>query len=1159
MSNNFYNHDDGAPLTLTRGSSTVIRSEFDLVQAGFEKMPSGAQQWSGTANYVAAAGPADAWTVTLAATPALFLTAYQDGMQLRVLFPSANATQTPTINVNGLGNKTIAGDAGAPLNAGDIASGGLRTITYSASLGKFVVFLGNSVASAAASASAAGAGAATATAQAGVATAAAGTATGQAGVATSAAATATTQAGVATVASATLGAYPNSASTNVPRGLTQASVGAITAGSGGTNGTFALAWSGGNFSVNPTGTFTVAGGVLTAVTITGPGLYIGASPTVPTPSFAASSGLTGAAVALTAQFLITSGQGYWVQSADGKTLDRYKNVSGVATLDSANVQSVYTINGVPPLSHEGMQVLREKLYETDQFGVRNWIKEVSTDASRFQVAYSGGAARNADGSYTIPAGGSINWNLGSLNNAAAPYGPWKFPSGGGALVPGAGSKRYFAVFQPDPTVSGLTLKVQGFAPNNQLATWTQTAPGLWEGVYTVGSETNIGVQLLVSNSGGGSITVLMPFASTSAFGLLEDFKQPAPPKQLPVRDWKWSFPSSPAGDRNWRERQGTYYVDSVNGASGNAGTNVSAPKQTIAQVPTFGADNVILGLWRGSLFREKGKTGGASDSGGSGGNRKGVILRDIRQGRQGKPLPIISALDTVTNASFVNNGDGTYSYTWTAGDTLLNDGYNIVYIVEINTATEARSPISSARQMNKVASQAAAAAAAGTSYIQNLGAGQWKATIRPTDSLAPGAGTYRYEVVSRLLPCDWFDYSRDGQIEGLHLVGGNSGYGSIGGANYFDADRVVVQHASTHGAVVGSGKLSRSIVYGASDSPSGNIGWTWYATTTPGYISRIEWCYFKDARPAATYGHNTSGGNAAEAVVENCVMDAGLTDSDACTGTAANHNSVDYYAFRSNYVLGAYSLGSGASPTYDLVVENNVFRDVARGVGLTYYGSTNRYYIRNNLFRFRSWSDPANVNNRGAVFFAGTGMGTNLRDKLYVENNLIHLRSTAAALTNDNTVTFEATPYGYYRRNIVILEQFNPAASTGVTYLNGDDTDPTAYTSDYNLVVCNRPLGDVLLNSRRSGGGAFNTGWDQYKAIVGQDANTLWLDVSGDPRGIKAVFVDPANGDYRFANTELGRKAADYCSANGVGPSTVISKWPEIPQVDEAYRMLRDL
>lgn len=141
-------------------------------------------------------------------------------------------------------------------------------------------------------------------------------------------------ASAAAIATAAAGVYPTAAASNIPRGLTQASVGSITGGSGGTNGTFALTWSGGNFSINPTGTFTVSGGAITAVTITGPGLYIGSSPTVPTPGFAASSGLTGQSVALTAQFLVASGQGYWVQSPDGYTLLRYRNVSGAASADS---------------------------------------------------------------------------------------------------------------------------------------------------------------------------------------------------------------------------------------------------------------------------------------------------------------------------------------------------------------------------------------------------------------------------------------------------------------------------------------------------------------------------------------------------------------------------------------------------------------------------------------------------------------------------------------------------------------------------------------------------------------------------------------------------------------------------------------------------------
>jgi hypothetical protein len=127
--------------------------------------------------------------------------------------------------------------------------------------------------------------------------------------------------------------YYAAATANVPRGIMSTS--GLTAGSGGTNGTFALTYSGGNFSVNPTGTFTVSGGALTAVTITGPGLYIGASPTAPTATFTNSAGLTGAAVTLVADFRITSGNGYWTDHASDTTkIQHFRNSAGTAAIST---------------------------------------------------------------------------------------------------------------------------------------------------------------------------------------------------------------------------------------------------------------------------------------------------------------------------------------------------------------------------------------------------------------------------------------------------------------------------------------------------------------------------------------------------------------------------------------------------------------------------------------------------------------------------------------------------------------------------------------------------------------------------------------------------------------------------------------------------------
>lgn len=144
-----------------------------------------------------------------------------------------------------------------------------------------------------------------------------------------AAAAAALSAGTAANAALASDYYP-AAQTNLPRGVVGHS--ALAGGSGGANGTFALAFSGGNFAVNPVGTFTVAGGAVTAINITDRGLYVGASPTAPTFVFTASAGLTGASATPTVGFLVEAGEYYWTDHATDATLlsAYYRNASAPA-------------------------------------------------------------------------------------------------------------------------------------------------------------------------------------------------------------------------------------------------------------------------------------------------------------------------------------------------------------------------------------------------------------------------------------------------------------------------------------------------------------------------------------------------------------------------------------------------------------------------------------------------------------------------------------------------------------------------------------------------------------------------------------------------------------------------------------------------------------
>lgn len=122
-------------------------------------------------------------------------------------------------------------------------------------------------------------------------------------------------------------------------GLGIAATGAITAGSGGTNGTFALAFTGGTGS-GAAGRFVVAGGVLTQIIITAPGSYTVA----PTLSFAASAGLTGAAAAAILGNNVDVGEYFWAPVTTG-VLGLYNVTAGpVATDTNVRASTVEVLN-----------------------------------------------------------------------------------------------------------------------------------------------------------------------------------------------------------------------------------------------------------------------------------------------------------------------------------------------------------------------------------------------------------------------------------------------------------------------------------------------------------------------------------------------------------------------------------------------------------------------------------------------------------------------------------------------------------------------------------------------------------------------------------------------------------------------------------------------
>ena len=590
-------------------------------------------------------------------------------------------------------------------------------------------------------------------------------------------------------------------------------------------------------------------------------------------------------------------------------------------------------------------------------------------------------------------------------------------------------------------------------------------------------------------------------------------------------------PSSPPRDV-------TVAIDSVTGSENNPGT-LDLPKLSLQQpVP----DGSVFGLYSGSLFRD-------SLPFSSLGTTHDILVEDLATGPNatGTALPIISALDPVKSSALSSNSDGTYSYQWAAENAVVNDGYSNVYLVEINTATETAMPIASRHRMIDLGSNTAVAATAGSAYVTSLGGGQWQAVFHPSDNLAPGSGSvYRYEVVSRYSPANWGSGNPgDGAMSGVMLAGSSDGYGSLSGPASFAGDRLAILHASTHSAVIGGGSLQRSVFYeaGALTGSSGPaIQLAWYTPTGTGLRWSVSNCLFYanvgDRVPNCLIAHTSNASTYDRGDISDTAFIGARWSNGSLQGTAIDYVAVATGIINRVYVQAIQEI-FGFNMPLATEVKNSVFRQVGRArVGGNFH---------DNIVLAESVSDPASpANAPTALLLQQNGASAT--------HNILWVRGVpgSTAGNGEQVIGFSVYPgvtTGTATHNIIALD---PATvTTSANYFQGGPP-PSSLALDYNLVICTGAF--------YAAGTQNNFSWAAYQANNPTlDVHSLFVDLSGDPRGLKAVFADPINGDFRWAQTAVAAQCAAYCRANKVGPATVSSHWPTVPTIDEAVTTLSSL
>lgn len=155
MSNSYFDWPARLPTNRFVSFDTVraedVNNALDLISSAFEKLPSPLSIWGATSAYAEASGTVNAWVVSIAPT---YITSHVDGLTIRVKLPAANTIAAPTLNLNGMGAKTIVTEADGPVGVNDIQADMIVTLIYNADYGKWQMTQTAIASSAAAAASA---------------------------------------------------------------------------------------------------------------------------------------------------------------------------------------------------------------------------------------------------------------------------------------------------------------------------------------------------------------------------------------------------------------------------------------------------------------------------------------------------------------------------------------------------------------------------------------------------------------------------------------------------------------------------------------------------------------------------------------------------------------------------------------------------------------------------------------------------------------------------------------------------------------------------------------------------------------------------------------------------------------------------------------------
>jgi len=470
------------------------------------------------------------------------------------------------------------------------------------------------------------------------------------------------------------------------------------------------------------------------------------------------------------------------------------------------------------------------------------------------------------------------------------------------------------------------------------------------------------------------------------------------------------------------------------------------------------------------------------------------------------------------------NGIGSYSY---------------IYVTEIDKELEKTAPFTARKPLKFLTTVAEVDHTPGSFYSPvNSNENPKHIFLHTSNGISPNANSkYRYEVTVR----DWAVNStfQPGNIfENLWVRGFGAGNGMLpGGDNSYYNKIVFGPGAGIHHLVVRSGIINHSLFLPGSKN-TGDFAVVFYDVEGLGRHCTIKNSIFLDI-PWPVYAHTSLGTNYGSVELDKVAAFADTTNAGAFMYTANN----DTVLLNGVYTDGYTSGYDYATARYSSIT-NSCFKDVV--FGAAYSATKSVTAIVNNSF----------IKTKGKSYTTGIYMQPNTA--LTLTNSIIHVINnyrnywvTAASFVYGTGVTTNKIAAS---GNIFICD-IAPVATLIAANTNGaNGAGHDTWNNNVYILLRGNKIQWTTSDRSANGGSSLVQNFADWQRLSGQDKNSLYFDLRNDPRGLKAIFVDPANGNYDLADTPEGYQVA----ALRAGMTTPLNCFLQKPTYEQAADFIRN-